>query len=282
MDHIIAEGERIFGNTRHKNTWMIYHDHLKIWWEKDSQDYLKSLPCSIDGNPYRTWYDWQIKICGRANNDKVHNRYKNCLPGDSPELMPLDNHLFADLQEGAAKNVALTYHIKEKKMPKNNEVPDPNPDPDADIKYSFSTPSKVFDSLQCTIKSGCPSRSWIVEDVFRVFDETIQRIIDAKGTYIEDSSMKIARHGVRGEAQARHKKREVLPVDPVALDGFNHMLAKMEKGDGVGFIYDLTGSDAATQEEDGENELHTVQIIDCDGDDGGDGVLKSNTYFNYV
>jgi hypothetical protein len=95
--------------------WLIYHDHLKIWWEKESQDYLKSLPCPIKGNPDRTWYDRQIKICGETDNAKVHTRYKNCLPGDSPELMPLDNHLFANLQVGASKNVALTYHIKEKK-----------------------------------------------------------------------------------------------------------------------------------------------------------------------
>ena len=56
--------------------------------------------------------------------------------------MPLDNHLFTDLQEGTSKNIALTYHIKEKKKPKKNEPLDPNPDPDANIKYSF------FDALQ--------------------------------------------------------------------------------------------------------------------------------------
>jgi hypothetical protein len=47
---------------------MIYHNHLKmIWWEKDSQDYLKSLPCPIEGNPNRTWYDQQIKIRIESN-----------------------------------------------------------------------------------------------------------------------------------------------------------------------------------------------------------------------
>jgi hypothetical protein len=57
--------------------------------------------------------------------------------------MPLDNHLFANIQEGAAKNVAFTYHIKE----------DGN---DAPLKYSFATPHTVFDSLQRTNLSGCP------------------------------------------------------------------------------------------------------------------------------
>ena len=148
MDHIIAEGNQMYANTPHKDTWMIYHEHLKIWWEKESQDYLKSLPCPIEGNPNRMWYNRQIKICGETNNAKVHMQCKNCLPRDSPELMPLDNHLFTDLQEGTLKNIALTYHIKEKKKPKKNEPPDPNPDPDANIKYSFLTPKNIFDALQ--------------------------------------------------------------------------------------------------------------------------------------
>jgi hypothetical protein len=88
--------------------------------------------------------------------------------------MPLDNHLFADLQAGALKNVALTYHIKEKKKPRENEPPDPNPDPDADIKYSFSTPKNVFNALQQTIKSGCLSKKQINEDLYQVFNDTLQ------------------------------------------------------------------------------------------------------------
>jgi hypothetical protein len=183
MDHVICEGNRIWAGTACDNTWMIYHDHLKIWWEKDGQEYLKSLPCPIAGNPSRTWYDRQIKICGEKNNTKVSKRYKNCLPGDSPELMPLDCHLFADLQEGAAKNVALTYHIKG-----NHE--------DLDLKYSFATPVKVYASLQRTLAAGCPSPKRIAEDINRIWKETLGRIIAAEGCYIEDSSKKIIRSDV--------------------------------------------------------------------------------------
>jgi hypothetical protein len=149
MDHI-SEGTRIFSGTKRKDTWMIYHDHLKIWWEKQSQDYLKSLPCPIEGWEDRTWHDRQIFICGKTNNALVLKSYNNCLPGDSPELMPLDCHLFADLQEGAAKNVALTYHISKD----DEEFTD---------KYSFATPHQVFSALQRTIQSGCPSSQRISE-----------------------------------------------------------------------------------------------------------------------
>jgi hypothetical protein len=114
---------------------MIYHDHLKIWWEKTGQDYLKSLLCPIEGWPDRTWYDRQIKIFEDSNNKSVNKSYQNCLPGDSPELMPLDCHHFADLQEGAAKNVALTYHLTKG-------------DEDFHLKYSFAMPQSVYSALQ--------------------------------------------------------------------------------------------------------------------------------------
>jgi hypothetical protein len=121
---------------------------------------------------------------------------RNCLPGDSPELMPPDNHLFNDLQEGAAKNVALTYHIKDGH-------------PNFALKYSFSTARHVYSSLQRTIQAGRPSKNRIAEDINRVFCETLRRIIDAKGTYIEDYSTKSVRHGVREEAALAVKKRDI-------------------------------------------------------------------------
>jgi len=104
VDHIIAEGNRIFANTNRKDTWMIYHDHLKILWEKDTIEYMKSLKCPIEGNPNRTWFNRFIKISGRDYLPRVAKSYWHTLVGDSPELMPLDCHLFADIKEGLDKS----------------------------------------------------------------------------------------------------------------------------------------------------------------------------------
>jgi hypothetical protein len=153
--------------------------------------------------------------------------------------MPLDCHLFANLQEGASKNVALTFHIKE------GNKDDQDPDPNSDIKYSFAMPKKVFDALQGTPKSGCPSKKHIKEDIFCVYKETLQCIVNAEGIYIEDSSKKIVQNGIRGEAEA-HNRREALAVDPIALEGFNRILVKMEKGEGVSFVHDLTAVPSST------------------------------------
>jgi hypothetical protein len=255
MDHIIAEGMRIYQGTGREHTWLIYHDHLKIWWEKESQDYLKSLPCPIEGNPSRTWWDRQIKICGETNNAKVAKTYKNCLPGDSPELMPLDCHLFADVQEGAAKNVALTYHIRDGHA-------------DAALKYSFATPHKVFDAIQRTICAGCPSPSRIAEDINRVWEETLARIVDAQGTYIEEH--KTARRGVRALHAAEVRKRsEPLPVDAAATNAFLRMVKEMKEGNGVTFTYDLTG-----EEGDGQGALDTTlerNVVTDEWDEDEDG-----------
>jgi hypothetical protein len=254
MDHIIAEGNRVFKGTKREDTWLIFHDHLKIWWEKELQEYLKTLACPIEGNPRRTWWDRQIKICGDKNNAKVSKRYRNCLPGDSPKLMPLDCHLFADLKEGAGKNVALTFHINDN-------------DENAAIKYSFATPRKVYSALQWTIKAGCPSSRRISEDINRVFSTTLQRIIDANGTYIEDDSKKTVRHGVRAEAASiQKKKRESLPVDNAALDAFNGMVQRMKAGGGVSFAIDVQQGD----EEIFATSLETRDVEESEDEESND------------
>ena len=43
MDHVIAEGNRIFEGSTHEHDWCIYHDRLSQWWEKDAQAYLAAM-----------------------------------------------------------------------------------------------------------------------------------------------------------------------------------------------------------------------------------------------
>ena len=37
INHVIDEGNRLFADTRFKNSWVIYHDALSQWWEADTQ-----------------------------------------------------------------------------------------------------------------------------------------------------------------------------------------------------------------------------------------------------
>jgi hypothetical protein len=167
---MIEQGEKIWKGTDREDTWMISHDALKILWDKSTQEWLSTIKCPIDGCESHTWADWFIRICGEWN-DLVHPRYQNSLPGDSPEVMPLDCHLFSDVKEGVARNVALTYFLD-------------NNDP---CKYSLSTPKKAELSIMRTIKAGCPSPNRIITDCENCV-ANLQRIIDVDGIYIDDSS----------------------------------------------------------------------------------------------
>ena len=85
-----------------------------------------------------------------------------------------------------------------------------------------------------------------------------------KGTYIEDSSKKITRHDIRGQAEALNQ-RKTLPIHPVAMEGFNRMLMKLANGNGVSFMYDLTGD-----EDEVETKLQTTVPMTNDSDDEED------------
>jgi hypothetical protein len=114
--HLIYHGEALYKDTKRKDTWMISHDALSILWDKTTQEWLRKLACPIEGWLDRTWADRFIKIRGQYNlKDAKH--YENTLPGDSPELMPLDCHLFADVKEGVARSVGFSFFL-------------PNDDPD--------------------------------------------------------------------------------------------------------------------------------------------------------
>ena len=225
--HLIAEGTRTYQGTCRQDTFMFWHDRLSILWDKTTQEWLRRLKCPIDGWDDRTWADRFIRIRGKYNS-QVSKYYADSLPGDSPELMPLDCHLFSDIKEGVARNVAFSFFMKDD-------------DPD---KYSLRTPRLVFDSIERTIKNGCPSTERIRQDIQRI-PETMRRIKEAKGTYIEDHEAKSPtpkkigqlRSGVRGEKE-KETRRAALSLNSVneaVQKKFSQMIDDMLGGKGMPF-----------------------------------------------
>ena len=155
MDHVIAEGNRLFADIPFANTWKIYHDALPQWWEKGAQEHMKA----------RGFYDRQWMARGETNA-KV-GRYKNKLMGDSPELMPLDSSLFSDLIEGIALHVVATA-----KLPKGE-------------KYSMGTPDEAWRTMIEVWMTAVPSPGRIVQDIDR-FSTALDRIIAVMGCYVEE------------------------------------------------------------------------------------------------
>ena len=167
---------------------------------------MKQQACPTDEKPNRTWCDRFIKLTG-SYNDRAPKIYCDNLMGDSPELMSLDNHLFADVEEAVARNIAFSFHF-----------PEGHQD-----KYSASTPNRMYASIERTINSGkVQTQERIVQDMKRIVDETLDRIINAKGCYIEDSIVgKKSRKGNRGRVQAafwQEQREKLLLVDDKLVD----------------------------------------------------------------
>jgi hypothetical protein len=145
-------------------------------------------------------------------NNKVSSYYKDSLPGDSPELMPLDCHLFNDIKEGTCCNVAFSFFLEEHDQ----------------RKYALSTPKKAFNAIERSIQADCPSVERIAQDISRI-PKTIQRIIDADGTYICDSS-----HTVLKDNQ--HEPT----VDPIVLAAFYSQVESTKEGKGLPYKFQYT------------------------------------------
>jgi hypothetical protein len=73
VDHIIAQGDRIFAGTEAEGKWFIFHDSLNIWTSKDTQQYL-----ALQGFARR-----QVIAYGDTNAGTIY-AHKN--PGNSPEM----------------------------------------------------------------------------------------------------------------------------------------------------------------------------------------------------
>jgi len=188
--HIVNQGERSFGNARHKDTWSCCHGRLKICWEGQTIDHLESLKCPVWWNLEQMWCDRFVHLRGHCNNHLTATWW-NTLPGDSPEPMPLDCHSFADLMEANSCNIAFSH------LPPEGHLD----------KFSLSTPNRMCNSPVKTIATGAPTPARIREDICRIANTTIQRIIDAKGCCVEDAGEKAALKGNRKDAQRDEKRK---------------------------------------------------------------------------
>ena len=117
----------------------------------------------------------QIKGLGHTNS-LINKRYRNKLPGDTPEYMPLDSNLFSDLECCVRWNVAGTRFL-------------PRDHPD---KFSLATPHKAWSTLTRTWEHA-PSSERIVHDIMRVFI-SIDQVVEHEGEAVDFA---VLRHGRR-------------------------------------------------------------------------------------
>lgn len=184
MDHIVAESKRAFADTPYADSFVLFHDALTQWWEKEAQDYLRDeLGIGLDRQLHI--YDADEES---GADERVAKRYVGKLVGDRPELCPLDSNLFAYYETAMRQNVAHT-HI----LPHTHEE-----------KFLLGTPAEVqrtmlrtwdFDGSR-TGGKGTPTSADIVRDILR-FPLALAAIIEAKGAKVEGANLRSGRRRQR-------------------------------------------------------------------------------------
>jgi hypothetical protein len=158
IDHIDNETKRVIKGTKNEGRGLWYHDALSLMMCKKSVQYMK------EKGIFDSWLlPWDRLQEG--------TRYHESIPGDSPELMPLDETLNMDIHASACYHVAITSHL-------------PNNDP---RKYSFSPPKEIscaYLHLVDPATGSAPPSTRIVQDCEK-WIRSLGKIREAGGKMVQ-------------------------------------------------------------------------------------------------
>jgi hypothetical protein len=165
-----------FRGTTHENDFRIYHDALSQLTADATKEWLKTKH-----HGERSWFDiWITPLEGLNAGTCFFGRPV----GNSPELMPLDCSLLADLSHDLSRHVRMTKVLD-------------NIDPK---KFSRSTPGRLSRSLRRLLwhswddaaepdfdaaTGGSPSARRILQDIAKCMKDHILAIIHAKGAMVD-------------------------------------------------------------------------------------------------
>jgi hypothetical protein len=196
-DHLIAEGNKAFKGSTAEGSWFLYHDALSSWNEKKHLSRLKHLG-----------FENRLICC--VGDTMKGTRYEGKLPGDSPELMPLDNSLFNDLHQQTAQNVSATYRL---------QFSDPK-------KFSYQTPLSAWSAVTRTWTQH-PSDQRIIADIDR-FPQMVDQILENDG----DQLSSVNRSGHRKQRKVYTNDNELWSsqLHPDAQTAFDEMRLVIKTG----------------------------------------------------
>ena len=100
--HIMYQTKRMMVGTTHQDDWFFYHDALSLMISKGTMDWMEKTV--IDGVSIKD--RWLVPQNG-VNGGTV---YEGRPVGNSPEFMPLDNSLNADIKRSHDYHCAVTWH----------------------------------------------------------------------------------------------------------------------------------------------------------------------------
>jgi hypothetical protein len=211
MDHVVTESKKIYEGTPAAARFLIFHDGLSQWWEKEAQAYLH------EKHGFR---DRQVRAYRDTNRG---TRYYRKVVGDTPELCRgLDSHGFADLRRSMLFHVALSslYPLTVKNAD-GKDVANPK-------RFNMGTPAEVEDTMFRCWKLE-PTSERIVQDI-QALPRVLGKIIEAEGRVVPDEFLRTGRrelsaadkttllkHKVR-KSQRKSNNAKLPPIHPDCLD----------------------------------------------------------------
>ena len=207
--HVITQATEAYRGSTHADDFMLYHDALSQWWEKDAQDLIERLG----------FKDRQVRCLGATNS--TFARYAGKLVGDSPELCRgLDSHGFADLLNAMDLNIALSckmYPLGDKR------------------RFETGTPAQMWETLRRCWQIA-PTSERIIEDL-SAFPRVLATIIERKGCAVPDEYLRSGRRslkkdGTDAKLKARSRQRidtqKAAPLHPDCAEARRTFLARFK------------------------------------------------------
>tara|TARA_B100000941_G_scaffold247693_1_gene192880 strand:- start:462 stop:1235 length:774 start_codon:yes stop_codon:yes gene_type:complete len=190
IDHMIRETAAAYKGTDREADFLIYHDALAVFTEKEAQDYIKFQYPLMEGR--------FIASVGTTNQGTA---YHGRAAGDSPELARgLDSHGFADLDYAVSYccSLASVYPMDDARRQFWNQ----------------GTKEQLFLVMEQVWLHVAPTSERIIEDLEHLLD-VVKKIIAHGGAVVPDE---VLRSGRRALSEADRKKVPTRKRNPPARD----------------------------------------------------------------
>lgn len=208
IDYIWDTAVAHFDGTVYQDCFSIYHDHLVLMWSKEGIDHMKNIGM----------WDHIIKV-SKPNNNAIHARYRNSVPGDSPEMCKgLDCYGFAHSAAAELFHIILTWNLADN---------DPK-------KFRVNTPKNVSSTMRRIWESVAPTSEQLVKDLTD-WRRTAMIIVQNKGCVVRGEAFRHGHRALRvdGEGLMKNKSRsnerkatlKGKIIHPDALGSYDRILA---------------------------------------------------------
>ena len=172
VKHMVIHTQKLYSD----DNWWFYHDALSQLTSKSCIAWMKATKVPNAQNPTlnKTVFDHWVHSEHDLNKDCGNGRFDLRPPGNSAELMPLDNSLNRDLHTAVNRHVVLSNLAK---LPEDTQN---------QLVFSVRTPKQLahaYKRIFDPVTGVSPPRHRIEQDIAKTID-AMQTILSARGVYV--------------------------------------------------------------------------------------------------